>query len=115
MPCDTRVIIGETKEQRKENIKKALTRLEAALTSGQAKVVVGPRGEVAFQGWKKEERDDVTDVCAIRTLTSSGSWAFRQALAKAEALAGRKMSQAQVSAGTHSHDDGRTWSPGHKK
>jgi hypothetical protein len=56
----------------------------------------------------------VTDVCAYRTLTASNSWALRQAVAKAEQLAGRKVSAAQVAAGTHSHDGGKTFGPGHK-
>lgn len=114
MPCDSVRRNNETEEERKEVVKKSLTRLEAALTQGRVKLKVGPNGAVAIDGWKPEDRDDVTDICAIRALQSQNSWAFRQALAKAEALAGRKMSQSQVGAGTHSHDGGKTWHPGHK-
>jgi hypothetical protein len=115
MPCDSVRRPNETPQQRKEVVKKSLGRLEKALTEGRVKLKVGPNGAVAIDGWKADERDDVTDVCAIRTLQSQNSWAFRQALAKAETVAGRKMNQAAVSAGTHSHDGGSTWHPGHKK
>ena len=114
MPCDTNLKSNQTPAQRKEVVKKALTRLEAALTFGTTKVTIGANGAVAFTGWKPEDRDDVTDVCAIRALTASNSWAFRQAVAKAEAQTGRKMNPAAVAAGTHSHDSGKTWHPGHK-
>ena len=115
MPCDTRLKQGETVQTRKETVKKAVGRLEAALTQGRVKIKLGPTGAVALDGWKAEERDDVTDVCAIRTLQSQNSWALRQAIAKAEASQGRKANMQQVAAGTHSHDGGNTWHPGHKK
>lgn len=114
MPCDTNLKQGETLAMRGEKIKKALTKLEAALTTGKAKLKVGANGAIAFEGWKPEERDDVTDVCAYRTLTAQNSWALRQAVAKAEQLAGRKVSASAVAAGTHSHDGGLTWNKGHK-
>jgi hypothetical protein len=114
MPCDTRLKQGETPVQRKEVVKKAIGRLEAALTQGRVKVKVGANGAIAFEGWKPGERDDVSDVCAYRTLTAANSWALRQAVAKGEALAGRKVSSAAVNAGTHSHDGGITWAKGHK-
>ena len=113
MPCDTRLKQGETIAQRGETIKKSLSRLEAALTKGNVKVKVGANGAIAFEGWKPGERDDVSDVCAYRTLTAQNSWALRQAVAKGEALAGRKVSSAAVNAGTHSHDGGLTWNKGH--
>jgi hypothetical protein len=113
MPCDTQLKQNETVAQRKETIKKSLTQLEAALTQGQAKVVIGPNGAVAFQGWKPDDRNGVTDVCAVRTLTASNSWALRQAIAKAEMTQGRKVNPAAVAAGTHSHDQGKTWNKGH--
>jgi hypothetical protein len=113
MPCYTRVRKGVTAEQRKQQVKDALKKLEASLLSKRAKLVVGSNGAVAITGWEKNERDDVTDVCAVRTLMAQNSWAFRQALASAEALAGRKMNQQAVTAGVHSHDSGKTWDPGH--
>lgn len=112
MPCDTNLKAGETPQTRAEKVKKALTRLEAALTLNQAKVKIGPNGAVAFEGWR--DRDDVTDVCAYRTLTSQNSWALRQAVARAEQQQGRKVNPHAVAAGIHSHDQGLTWHKGHK-
>jgi hypothetical protein len=115
MPCDTRLREGQTLAQRGEVVKKALSRLEKALTEGRTKVKIGTNGAVAFDGWKPEDRDDVTDVCAYRTLAAQNSWALRQAVAKAEQLAGRKVNTHAVASGVHSHDSGITWHPGHKK
>lgn len=113
MVCDTKVYKGQTKEYRKAQVKKSLSRLEKALTEGRVKVKIGPNGAVAFDGWKKEERDDVSDVCAFRMLTSENSWALRQAVAKAEQAQGRKVNPHAVASGIHSHDGGKTWGPGH--
>jgi len=112
MPCDTKLTDNQTLQQRMTQVQKALQRLEAALTLGNVKVNVGANGAVAFSGWK--DRDDVTDVCAYRTLSSQNSWALRQAVMKAEAMSGRKVNQSAVAAGVHSHDGGKTFHPGHK-
>jgi hypothetical protein len=113
MPCDT-VNKGQTEAQRKLDVKKALAKLEAQLATGSVKVKVGSNGAVAFDGWKPDDRDRVTDVCAYRTLSASGSFALRQAVQRAEAQSGRKVNATAVAAGTHSHDGGKTWHPGHK-
>ena len=99
---------------RNEEIKRALAKLEAELNLGRVGVKIAPNGAVAFTGWKPDDRGDVSDVCAVRTLTAEGSWAFRQALAKAEMQQGRKMNPHVVASGVHSHDGGKTWGPGHK-
>lgn len=111
MPCDSNLQQGQTLASRMSQIEQALKRLEGALTAGRVKVNIGANGAVAFSGWK--DRDDVTDVCAYRTLSASNSWALRQAVAKAEAMSGRKVNAAAVAAGTHSHDGGDTWHKGH--
>jgi hypothetical protein len=113
MTCYTRVRKGQTPALRAVEVKKVITRLEAALTAGRVKIKIGPQGAVVFEGWKPEERDDVTDVCAFRALQNENSWALRQAVAKAEQLSGRKVSQQAVAAGIHSHTDGKTWDKGH--
>jgi len=113
MPCDTTLREDQTLESRGEQIKKSLTRLEAALTLGQAKVKIAPNGAVAFEGWKPEDRDDVTDVCAYRTLAAQNSWVLRQAVARAEQTQGRKVNPHAVAAGHHSHDGGKSWHKGH--
>lgn len=113
MPCDTNYKPNQLPAQRKEEIKKALTRLEAALTAGRVKVKIGANGAMAFDGWKPDDRDGISDVCGYRTLASQNSWALRQAVAKAEVIAGRKVSTTAVGAGVHSHDGGKTWNKGH--
>jgi hypothetical protein len=113
VPCDTKIRVGQQIDQRRREIQTAVDRLEAALGAGTAKVVVGPTGAVAFAGWT--DKNDVTDLCAFRRLTAKGSWALRQAVAKAQGIAGRTIDQRQVAAGVHSHDGGQTFSPGHKK
>lgn len=113
MPCDTNLKNGETLASRGEKVKKALSRLEAALTQGRVKVRIAPNGAVAFDGWKGDDRDDVTDVCAFRTLTAQSSPALRVAVARAEAQQGRKVNPHAVAAGHHSHDGGKSWHKGH--
>lgn len=113
MPCDTNLKPNQTLADRNDQIKKSLTRLEAALTQGNVKVRIAPNGAVAFEGWRPTDRDDVTDVCAYRTLAAQGSFALRTAIARAEAMQGRKVNPHAVAAGHHSHDGGRTWNKGH--
>lgn len=113
MPCDTRIPRGMTPERRLEQIKVATARLEQWLDNGAVTVAISKDGAIAFVGWQGAERRDVTDVCAYRRLVNEGSFALRKAVAKAEMLAGRKVNQQAIAAGTHSHDGGQTWHPGH--
>lgn len=111
MACDSKRInveLGEeSRKRRAREIETALERLERYLSAGTVKVVVGPTGAVAFKGWN--DRDEIMDACAFRRLTAKGSSALRMALARAEAMAGRKMDPRAVNAGVHSHDGGKTW------
>jgi len=109
MPCDTRLREGQTLQDRVKAIDVALKRLEQYLTTGKVQIGIAPNGAITFKGWTANDRDDVTDVCAYRTLASQNSWALRQAVAKAEATSGRKVNAHAVAAGFHSHDGGRTW------
>ena len=111
MPCDTRLRAGQTLAQRIDQVKAALTRLERYLQAGSVKVQIAPNGAVAFTGWA--DRDDLSDVCAYRTLAVQNSWALRQAVARAEAMSGRKVNERAVAAGVHSHDGGKSWHGGH--
>lgn len=111
MPCDTNLRENQTLQDRMSEVERALKRLETSLQSGRVKVNIGQNGAVAFAGW--QDRDDVTDVCAYRTLAAQNSWALRQAVAKAEAMSGRKVNANAVAAGVHSHDGGGTWHKGH--
>lgn len=109
MPCDTIRKPNETKEQRLTRVRTALRKLEAGLTSLAVTVVIGPQGAVAFKGWTTEDRDSVTDVCAYRALTNMRSAALAKAVRTAELTYGRRVDASQVTAGVHSHDNGRTW------
>ena len=93
------------------NIEAALLELGRALDNGDARVVVGDNGAVAFAGeW---DRRGMSDVCAYRALLVANSWELRQAVARAEALAGRSIDRQMIETGVHSHDGGVTWAPGH--
>lgn len=108
MPCDTRLRVNQSLKERMAEVKAALQRLEASLRMGTVKVAISQNGAVAFVGWN--DRNDVTDVCAYRTLAAENSWALKQAVMRAEQMSGRKVNQSAVSAGFHSHDGGQTWS-----
>jgi hypothetical protein len=111
MACYLTLSPQQTAEQRKAEVAQAIKDLEAKLFKGEARVVVGPNGAIAFVG---KDRDDISDVCILRSLTAGNSYAFKQALAKAEMLAGRRYNPQAVNAGVHSHDGGKTWGPGHR-
>lgn len=112
MVCETRRQAQETEEERRKKIDAALQRLAQQLGSGVARIVIGPQGQIAFSGW--QDRADVADACAFRALTVQGSWELKQALARAEALAGRKANVLTLGAGgQHSHDGGATWHQNH--
>lgn len=111
MPCASKIPAGMSLEQRMTQVQRALKRLEQSLQTGSVKIRIAPNGAIAFAGWKN--RDDVSDVCAFRALTSENSWVLRQAVARAEAQSGRKVNAKAVAAGVHSHDGGKTFHPGH--
>lgn len=108
MPCDSNPNLTPVQKQ---DQKTALARLAASLGAGTVQVVIGTAGGIAFKGWT--ERAGVSDLCAYRRLTAANSPELRKALARAEAMSGRKVDARQVAAGTHSHDDGAHWHPGH--
>ena len=111
MACDFTIPKGMTPVTRKKQIDEAIDRLNKALTAGEVKVKVGNTGAVVFIGtW---QRDGISVTCAYRKLLVSGSSALRMAVARAEAMAGRKVDPKMVAAGEHSHDNGKTWHGGH--
>lgn len=109
MPCDTRARQGQSLSERKAEVKKAISALEAALAARRARVVIGPQGAVAFDGWAERDSARVTDACAYRTIMVSGSALAKAAIARAEQLAGRSVDKQVIGQGTHSHNGGRTW------
>lgn len=112
MPCDTRLKSRQTISQRAAEVKAAVAKLSAGLTSGRMKAKVGAQGAIAFQGFD-QDRDGVTDACAYRRLMVSGSALARAAVARAEQLAGRTVDKKVIAQGAHSHDGGDTWHNGH--
>jgi hypothetical protein len=115
MACDTRIQLGQTLAQRKKQIEEQVEKLKRALADGSVTVKIGPNGAIAFQGWDGGARNQISDSCAYHKLQMQGSPELRRAQARAEALAGRKADERAIASGTHSHDGGRTWHPGHKK
>lgn len=109
MPCNTQANLTA---QRKRAVDESLARLRRALAANTVKVVIDrATGAMAFNGlWR---RDGVADVCAYRALAAAGSSELRQAVARAEALAGRSLNPQAVAQGTHSHDGGANWHAGH--
>lgn len=104
MPCDTRLLPGQSISQRKEEIKTSVDKLARALATGRIKAKVGPQGAIAFEGWTEEDKSRVTDACAYRRLLATGSPIALQAIARAEALAGRSVDKQMVAQGAHTHD-----------
>lgn len=114
MPCDTQRRPNQTFEQRKAEVRTAIARLATLLASGQAKALVAKAtGSIAFRGWEDGETARVTDACAYRMIMATGSVLAKQAIQRAEMLAGRTVDRAALTAGHHSHDGGVTWHKGH--
>lgn len=111
MACTGTLQPGQTLVERMSQVDRALKRLETYLQTGSVKVKVGSNGAIVFAGWA--DRDGLSDVCAYRSLAASSSSTLRMAVARAEALAGRKVDARAVAAGVHSHDGGSTWNGGH--
>jgi len=117
MVCDTRLRERQTLGERKEEVKKALTQLEKLIAAGKVSVRVGKegigRGAVAFVGWADSERNGISDGCALRLLSISGSQLTKLKLAQAQQTAGVSINRQVIGQGVHSHDGGATWHKGH--
>lgn len=104
MPCMTQPTLTE---QQRSAQRGALARLETALGAGTVKVVIGRAGGVTFAGWRDDQREGVSDLCAYRALSNSP--AMRRAVLRAEAMGGNRMDPRAIASGLHSHDGGSTW------
>ena len=104
MPCTTNPNLTQTQKADQQS---ALARLGAGLAAGTVQVVIGTAGGIAFKGWT--DNRGVSDLCAYRALTAANSAPLRKALARAEAMSGRKVNAQALAAGMHSHDGGNTW------
>ena len=109
MPCDRKLKAGQSVQQRADEVRKIVTKIDAAIAQGRVKPVVGKQGAIAFVGITDDERDGVTDACAYRRILVSGSALTKAALQRAELLAGRSVDKQVIGQGAHSHDGGRTW------
>ena len=62
---------------------------------GRAKAIISrATGSIAFRGWVEGEQARVTDACGYRLILSTGSALAKQAIARAEQLAGRTVDRA---------------------
>jgi hypothetical protein len=113
MPCDTVRLTDVQRAERREAIKA----LGAALAARKVRVRIGPSGSIAFQGEGPEgaaalagiKRGGLADLCAYRRLLADNDPGLRAAVARAEAMAGRRVDARAIAAGVHSHDGGGTW------
>lgn len=110
MVCDTIRKPQQTLAQRKEEIRKRLAQVDKLLGTKAVTAKVGPQGAITFIGLSATDRDGMTDACIYRQISRTGSFAAREAIKRAEMLAGRGVDRTQVTAGVHSHDGGNTWS-----
>jgi hypothetical protein len=103
----------ETPKQAHDRVTKALQALAAGLQGNKVSLEIGPQGAISFRGWAAGERGGLSDTCAYRLMKQQHGFALSRAIAMAEMKSGRKVSIGQIDAGTHSHDGGKTWHPGH--
>jgi hypothetical protein len=111
MACDTQPMKGQTLTERKTQVKEIIAFTDELIRKGKIKIVVDKRsGAIAFDGMTPQERGNVSDACTYRMLMVSGSVLAKQAIARAEQLAGRGVNRQALTNGVHSHDGGHTWS-----
>lgn len=112
MPCDTvRSAPQQTLAQRMAEVRSASARIAKLLAAQKVEVKVGPQGAIAFIGIPDADRVGMTDNCIYRRVMTSGTFAAKQAIVKAERLAGRAVDKKVVGVGVHSHDGGQSWHP----
>lgn len=111
MPCGTELLAGQTFEQRKDEVRKAVSAVGKLIEARKVQLKVGPQGAVTFIGIPETVRARMTDACIYRMLSNTGSAAVKMAFMRAEQLAGRSVDRSKVAAGIHSHDGGASWHP----
>jgi hypothetical protein len=112
MACDTRPQTKtQTLSERKNQVKEIIAFIDELIRKSKMKIIVDRRtGAVAFSGITDSERGGVSDACVYRLLMATGSLQAKQAIARAEQLAGRTVSRQALTQGIHSHDGGHSWS-----
>jgi hypothetical protein len=111
MVCDLRLAPKQTIQQRAEEVRRAVSGLDALLKKRRVRPVVGPQGAIAFAGWETVERAGISDACAYRLLMRTGSVLAKAEIARAEQMSGRQVNRQVIGQGVHSHDGGNTWHP----
>jgi hypothetical protein len=102
---------GQTLTERKSQVKEIIAFTDELIRKNKVKVIVDKRtGAVAFAGMTDAERGGVSDACTYRVIMATGSVLAKQAIARAEQLAGRTVNRQALAAGVHSHDGGHSWS-----
>lgn len=110
MVCDMRLKPRQSQEQRREELRKRMNRVQELLAQRKLQVKVGKQGAITFVGLSDEDRDGMTDACIYRSIMRTGSAAAKQAIMRAEQISGVKVNKSVLHAGVHSHDGGQSWS-----
>jgi hypothetical protein len=111
MACDTKPMKNQTLTERKTQVKEIIAFTDELIRKNKIKIVVDKRtGAIAFDGMTPQERGGVSDACTYRLIMATGSALAKQAIARAEQLAGRTVNRQALTAGVHSHDGGHSWS-----
>jgi hypothetical protein len=110
MACETtRSSRTQTLTERKAEIKEVLSFIDELIRKSKVRVIVDKKtGAVFFDGMTVQEKRGVTDGCAYRMLMATGSASAKQAIARAEALAGRGVNRQALAQGVHGHAHGGT-------
>jgi hypothetical protein len=112
MTCDTRLITpNQTLSERKTQVKEIIAFTDELIRKNKVKIVIDKRsGAIAFVGMTDAERGGVSDACTYRLIMATGTTLAKQAITRAEQIAGRSVNRQALTAGVHSHDAGATWS-----
>ena len=112
MACDTKLMSkNQTLSERKSQVRNVIEFVDELIRKSKVRVIVDKRtGAVTFAGITEQEKYGVSDACVFRLLMATGSASAKQAVARAEQLAGRGVSRQALAQGIHSHDAGASWS-----
>jgi hypothetical protein len=112
MACETTPLTrNQTLSQRKAQVKGIVAFTDELIRKGKVKIIVDKRtGAILFDGMTVQERGGVSDACTYRLIMATGTAQAKQAIMRAEQLAGRGVSKQALAQAIHSHDGGHTWS-----
>ena len=83
MPCDTRLKKNQTIQQRKEEVSRAVGRIQARIIDGRVRVKVGPQGAIAFEGLTDGASKAVKGASSVPSSVAKSSWKAPVAASKA--------------------------------